>query len=130
EFGWVGQPYDYFQTEVFNDIYLQPIKSSCWLDRAVLHYPQVGLQYHDRLLGSVYWALLADAISAPGWHWDIEAANQPQYFLPDPNPYRRTWDPANPGIDDTYDDNFPNIRNAEYRGACGGGNIGSALGHA
>lgn len=121
DFGWEGRPYEYFQTAVFNDIYIQPVKSSCWLDIPAMNEPQVGLHLHNRALGSVYWSLLTDAASTPDWFWDQDWANDPAYF---------TDSAYAAAVNDLYYVNWPTIRNAEYRGACGGGNIGSALGQA
>lgn len=118
---WNGNPYSYFQTTIFGNIFVQPIKSSCFLDRAVLEQPQVAGLYHNRPLSPppVAWALLADATSAPPWFWNRTAANDPQYFT----------DPVYRGnIETEYFDDDPARRSAEYRGGCGGGNIGAALG--
>lgn len=106
---WQGFLWDHFQTTPTGDIFVQPTTGSCFLDTAILQYPQVDESYHARFGGArAEWPLLAEAITSPSWFWDVNNPNVIDYWSP---PERAQ----------------PELRSAEYRAGCGGGNIGGAL---
>jgi hypothetical protein len=114
---WRGFDWNHFQSTMTQDIFVHPTTGSCFLDNAILQFPQVPEEYHRRLGASgdvrAQWPLLAEAISSPNWFWDAANVNPA-----DPAHIAEYWNPTK---------SQPDLRSAEYRGGCGGGNIGGAL---